>query len=71
MEKGVLYGNGNILGYDRVGKELVINPEQLDRYMTGICKAGASGRFVISLKWAALKPQWESQNGIRLMCQRY
>ncbi|MCD8297677.1 MAG: recombinase family protein, partial [Prevotella sp.] len=28
MEKGVLYGNGNILGYDRVGKELVINPEQ-------------------------------------------
>ena len=28
MEKGVLYGNGNILGYDRVGKDLVINPEQ-------------------------------------------
>lgn len=28
MENGVLYGNGNILGYDRKGKELVINPEQ-------------------------------------------
>ena len=28
MEKGTLYGNGNILGYDRVGKDLVINPEQ-------------------------------------------
>lgn len=28
MEKGVFYGNGNILGYDRVGKEMVINPEQ-------------------------------------------
>ena len=28
MENGVFYGNGNILGYDRVGKELVINPEQ-------------------------------------------
>ena len=28
MENGVYYGNGNILGYDRVGKELVINPEQ-------------------------------------------
>ena len=28
MNNGVLYGNGNILGYDRVGKELVINPEQ-------------------------------------------
>ena len=28
MENGVVYGNGNILGYDRVGKEMVINPEQ-------------------------------------------
>ena len=28
FENGVLYGNGNILGYDRVGKELKINPEQ-------------------------------------------
>ena len=28
MKNGVLYGNGNILGYDRVGKELIINPEQ-------------------------------------------
>ncbi len=28
MENGVYYGNGNILGYDRVGKEMVINPEQ-------------------------------------------
>lgn len=28
MQNGVFYGNGNILGYDRVGKELVINKEQ-------------------------------------------
>ncbi len=28
FENGVLYGNGNILGYDRVGKDLVINEEQ-------------------------------------------
>lgn len=28
MENGVFYGNGSILGYDRVGKEMVINPEQ-------------------------------------------
>ena len=27
-EKGVLYGNGNILGYDRIGGTYVINPEQ-------------------------------------------
>ena len=28
MDKGVVYGNGNILGYKRVGKEMVIDPEQ-------------------------------------------
>lgn len=39
---GVVYGNGNILGYDRVGKEMVINPEQaatvrriFDLYLAG------------------------------------
>lgn len=29
-DKGVLYGNGNILGYDRVGPTYVINPEQAE-----------------------------------------
>ena len=28
FENGVFYGNGNILGYDRVGKDMVINKEQ-------------------------------------------
>lgn len=42
MEKGVIYGNGNILGYTRVGKEMVIDPEQaktvrliFDLYLAG------------------------------------
>lgn len=30
FENGVLYGNGNILGYDRKGKDLVINKEQAE-----------------------------------------
>lgn len=30
MEKGTFYGNGNILGYDRVGKDMVINKEQAE-----------------------------------------
>ena len=41
--KGVVYGNGNILGYDRAGKELIINEEQaetvrmiFDQYLSGI-----------------------------------
>ena len=28
MDKGVVYGNGNILGYKRVGKQMVLDPEQ-------------------------------------------
>lgn len=42
FENGVAYGNGNILGYDRVGKDMVINKEQaetvrriFDLYLTG------------------------------------
>ena len=42
FENGVFYGNGNILGYDRDGKDLVINEEQaktvrmiFDLYLAG------------------------------------
>lgn len=42
FQNGVFYGTGNILGYDRVGKEAVINPEQaktvrliFDMYLKG------------------------------------
>jgi len=28
FENGVIYGNGNILGYDKVGKEMIVNEEQ-------------------------------------------
>lgn len=30
FKNGVLYGNGNILGYDRVGSNLIVNKEQVD-----------------------------------------
>ncbi len=30
FKNGVLYGNGNILGYDRVGEDLVVNKEQAE-----------------------------------------
>ena len=43
MEKGVVFGTGNILGYDKVGKEMIINPEQaktvrmmFDMYLSGM-----------------------------------
>ena len=33
-ENGVLYGNGNIIGYDRIGGTYVINPEQAETIRT-------------------------------------
>lgn len=43
FQNAIPYGNGNILGYDRVGKEYVINPEQAetvrmiyDLYLSGL-----------------------------------
>lgn len=43
FENGVPYGNGNILGYDRVGDKYIINPEQAktvrmiyDMYLSGM-----------------------------------
>jgi len=43
MKNGVFYGTGNILGYDRVGREMQINPEQAktvrmiyDMYLSGM-----------------------------------
>ena len=42
MEKGIYWGNGNILGYDRIDRDMVINPEQaetvrmiFDMYLAG------------------------------------
>lgn len=47
MEKGVFFGNGNILGYDKVGQTMVINPEQaetvkriFDLYLGGLGTRG-------------------------------
>lgn len=43
FQNGVFYGTGNILGYDKVGKDMVINPEQaktvkfiFDSYLKGV-----------------------------------
>ena len=43
FQNGIIYGNGNILGYDKVGKEFVINEEQAktvrmiyDMYLDGM-----------------------------------
>lgn len=30
FQNGIFYGTGNILGYDKVGKDLVVNEEQAE-----------------------------------------
>ena len=50
MEKGVVYGNGNVLGYDRVGRELVVNTEQADT-VRKIFKWYAEGRGLRWIMW--------------------
>ncbi len=46
--KHVLYGNGNVLGYDRVGKEYVINAEQAKvvRLIFDMCLRGSGSRDI-------------------------
>lgn len=49
MNNGVVYGNGNILGYDRVGKEMVINPEQAQTVRL-ICDMYLDGCGLVKIK---------------------
>ena len=69
-QKGVLYGNGNILGYDRDGDTYVINPEQAetvrmiyDMYLSGMGTMKIAKELAIqqrkdasgNIKWTASK----------------
>ena len=75
MENGVFYGNGNILGYDRVGKDMVINPEQaetvrmiFEMYLNGMgmkkiqYTLEQEGRLT-----ASGKPNWHGSNISRIL----
>ena len=48
FQNGVMYGNGNILGYDRVGKELIINSEQAEtvRMIYNLYQEGMGARSI-------------------------
>lgn len=72
---GVLYGNGNILGYDRVGKELVINKEQADtvRRIYELYLQGNGSRkiqFILEQegrKTSLGKTKWSASNILRIL----
>lgn len=50
MEKGVIFGNGNVLGYDRVGREYVVNPSQSE-IVRDIFKWYSEGKGLQAIKW--------------------
>ena len=72
---GVLYGNGNILGYDRVGKDLIINKEQADtvRHIFDLYLQGNGSRkiqFILEQegrKTALGKTNWSASNILRIL----
>ena len=72
---GVLYGNGNILGYDRVGKDLIINKEQADtvRHIFNLYLQGNGARkiqFILEQegrKTALGKSNWSASNILRIL----
>lgn len=72
---GVLYGNGNILGYDRVGKDLIINKEQADtvRHIYDLYLQGNGSRKIQFLleqegrKTALGKTNWSASNILRIL----
>ena len=50
MEKGVVYGNGNVMGYDRSGREYVANPDQRE-IVRNIFKWYSEGKGLKAIKW--------------------
>ena len=70
MDNGVFYDNGNILGYDRVGKDMVINPEQAktvrmiyDWYLDGVGIRAIKFRLEQAGRLTAMgKSNWHESN---------
>lgn len=58
FQNGVFYGTGNILGYDRVGNDLVVNPEQAEtvRMIFDLYEQGHGIRYIqLALEQAGRK----------------
>jgi hypothetical protein len=72
---GVLYGNGNILGYDRIGPTYVINPEQaetvrmiFDMYLQGMGSMKIMKRLTaLGRKNSTGIVKWDMANILRII----
>ena len=74
-EKGILYGNGNILGYNKVGETYVVDPEQAEtvRMIFDLYLQGLGGKKIgdeltrLHYKNASGAVKWDSGNILRII----
>jgi len=64
FENGVFYGNGNILGYDKVGKEMIINEEQA-RTVRFIFSSFLKGDGTTKIKYELEKRGYLTATGLK------
>ena len=63
MQNGVYFGTGNILGYDKVGKEVVINKEQAE-IVRFIFDEYLSGKGCTSIKYECEEKGYKTSTGL-------
>lgn len=64
FENGVFYGNGNILGYDKIGKEMVVNEEQA-RIVKFIFSSFLNGMGTTEIKYELEKRGYLTATGLK------
>lgn len=70
FENGVIYGTGNILGYDKVGKELVVNEEQAE-VVRFIFKLFLEGKGSGIIKYECEKRGYLTSTGLKRWSASY
>lgn len=70
MQNGVYFGTGNILGYDKVGKEIVINKEQAE-IVKFIFDEYLSGKGCTAIKFECEAKGYKTSTGLSKGCASY
>lgn len=65
FQNGVFYGTGNILGYDKVGKEMIVNEEQAD-IVKFIYSSFLSGNGTTKIKYELEKRGYLTSTGLKV-----
>ncbi len=64
FENGVIYGTGNILGYDKVGKDFIINEDQA-KIVRFIYKSFLEGNGCTTIKYQLEKKGYVTSTGLK------